>query len=137
MVSDEPVTNNQAELRGIRKILKVISDELKNDTSDLFKNREVVICSDSLYSINCVTKWIKTWIKNGWVNSKGEAVKNKELIKDIVDLEKKIAKNDVVISYTHVLSHRTEPTDKDTFEWFLWNGNNIVDENIVKVLNEA
>lgn len=135
--STSTVTNNQAELRAIRKIFKVISDDIKSG-SNLFNNKEIVICTDSMYSINCVTKWIKTWSKNGWVNSKGEIVKNKELIQDIVDLEKKIIKvtnQTTLITFRHIASHQPEVQDKNSLEWVLWYGNKKVDENITKIIN--
>ena len=40
----------------------------------------VNIYSDSAYCINCYQqKWYKKWIQNGWVNSKKQSVKNREL----------------------------------------------------------
>lgn len=130
---EEGVTNNQAELRGIRKIFKIISDEI---TSNLFKNKEIIICTDSMYSINCITKWVKTWSKNGWVNSKKEPVKNKELIQDIVELSNKIEKNGGIVTFRHIFSHLREPSNKDSLEWQFWNGNRIVDENINLIMHK-
>ncbi|NMN01399.1 ribonuclease HI [Bifidobacterium sp. DSM 109963] len=43
----------------------------------------LVIETDSQYAINCSTKWIKGWKKNGWKNSQKKPVKNAELIKAI------------------------------------------------------
>ncbi|MFD0704272.1 ribonuclease H [Alloscardovia venturai] len=43
----------------------------------------LIIETDSQYAINCSTKWIYGWKKNGWKNSKKEPVKNAELIKAI------------------------------------------------------
>lgn len=150
MKSDDnstPVTNNQAELRAIRKIFKTIYDNVKYIRDDSkstiennpFDNKEIIICTDSMYSINCVTKWIKNWSKNGWINSKGEVVKNKELIEDIADLEKKIIKATSArtsISFRHVMSHQCEPDDKKSLEWFIWYGNKQVDDNITKIINQ-
>lgn len=43
----------------------------------------LLIESDSQYAINCSTKWVKGWKKNGWKNSQKKPVKNKELIQAI------------------------------------------------------
>ena len=49
----------------------------------------VNIYSDSAYVVNCFEKnWINNWIKNNWVNSKKEPVKNKELWLELYDLTK-------------------------------------------------
>lgn len=119
-------TNNKAELSGIRKICKILYD---NKT--LFKNKEIIICTDSLYSIKCVTTWYKNWIKNGWKTAKNEPVKNKDLIEQIINVTNNI---EAKISFKHIFSHTKEPKQKDNLEWLLWNGNNIVDTNINKSL---
>lgn len=43
----------------------------------------LVIETDSQYAINCSTKWVHGWKKNGWKNSKKEPVKNAAVIKAI------------------------------------------------------
>lgn len=48
-------------------------------------DEELVIETDSQYAINCSTKWVHGWKKNGWRNSKKEPVKNAELIRAIDD----------------------------------------------------
>lgn len=41
---------------------------------------EVVIYSDSAYVINCFKqKWYVGWLRNGWKNSKGDPVQNRDL----------------------------------------------------------
>lgn len=43
-------------------------------------NERVKVFSDSAYLINCYLQgWYKNWMKNGWVNSKGDDVANREL----------------------------------------------------------
>ena len=105
------VTNNIAELKAICECLKKLD------------SKKYKIVTDSMYSINCVTKWYKNWIKNDWKTSAGKPVQNKELIKDIVKLLKE--KN---VEFHHVNSHSPEPMEKDTFLYFLWYGNKMADE---------
>ena len=68
-----PTTNQVSELYAIYVVLSKIETD-------------ITIMTDSKYSIGCLTQWFPTWIKNGWVNSKGEPVKNQELIKSILKL---------------------------------------------------
>lgn len=119
-------TNNKMELSAIKYIFKTLCENL-----EVFKDINIVIISDSQYSINAITKWSDNWIKNGWKNSKKQEVKNKELIQDILKLKNKTSDN---LEFKHVFSHQKEPKDKDSLEWFTWNGNNIVDTNINKML---
>ena len=67
----------------------------------------VVIYTDSLYSIRCVTEWAEVWKKNGWINSKGGPVLNQDLIKAIIELS-----NDRNIRYEHVRAHKGDPNNE-------------------------
>jgi ribonuclease HI len=44
----------------------------------------VRICTDSEYSINCLTKWVVNWRKKGWKTSEGNPVVHRELIEKIL-----------------------------------------------------
>ena len=65
-------TNQRAELTAILRALDIAP-----------RHREVTIYTDSKYSIDCVTNWYRNWKKNGWMNSKGKPVENKDLVADI------------------------------------------------------
>jgi ribonuclease HI len=65
-------TNQRAELTAILRALDIAP-----------RHREVTIYTDSKYAIDCVTNWYRSWVKNGWVNSKGKLVENKDLVADI------------------------------------------------------
>lgn len=123
------VTNNVAELSGIKLIYKTIYQN-----QSLFKNNDNIICTDSQYSISCISKWSDNWIKNNWINSKGEVVKNKDLIKEILVIKNSIPK-DINITFKHVYGHTKEPNDKKSLEWSLWFGNNKVDGDINKLFD--
>ena len=120
-------TNNVAELSGILEAFKIIQNNKKSIKTP------VVLYSDSLYSIKCITQWYKGWVKNGWKNAKGEPVKNKELIQQILDI---ISTFDVVTIIEHVKSHQPEPENKDSVAWRIWNGNDICDRNIRELLKK-
>lgn len=116
------------ELSAIKYIFKTLCEN-----THVFKNINVVIISDSQYSINAITKWSDNWIKNEWKNAKKQEVKNKELIQDILELKNKTIGN-LNVKFIHLFSHQKEPKDKESLEWKLYNGNRIVDTNINKTL---
>ena len=71
-------TNNVMEITAVIEGLKALK-----------RPCNVNIYSDSAYVVNCFQKdWINNWIKNNWVNSKKEPVKNKELWLELYDLTK-------------------------------------------------
>lgn len=64
--------------------LSAILDALKS-----FKDRtELVIYTDSQYAKNAIVYWSKSWRKNNWLTSAGEPVKNKDLLEQILELNK-------------------------------------------------
>lgn len=48
---------------------------------------ELTIHSDSRYVVDCMTKWIYKWSKNGYINAAGNSVANEDLIRKASDLE--------------------------------------------------
>lgn len=80
-------TNNIAELTAIYQAL-------------LIKNDNLIIKSDSMYSINSLTIWGNKWEKNKWKKADGNVPENVELIKQIRLLLK--GKN---IKFQHVYGH--------------------------------
>lgn len=71
-------TNNIMEITAVIEGLKL----LKYPCS-------VKVYSDSAYVVNAFKqKWIYGWIKNGWINSNKEEVKNKQLWQELYNLTK-------------------------------------------------
>lgn len=71
-------TNQRAELQAIKEAYQIIK---KWDDGHYYE-----IYSDSDYAIKCVTKWWEKWDSNGWRNSKGDPVANRDKIQEILDL---------------------------------------------------
>ena len=65
---DEHTTNNKMELTATIKALEFLKNE-----------KNILLYTDSTYVKNGITKWIKSWIKNGWMTSQKKDVKNKDL----------------------------------------------------------
>jgi ribonuclease HI len=47
------------------------------------KPKRVKVFTDSKYTMDGITKWIKNWKKNGWRTANGDPVKNIELWKEL------------------------------------------------------
>lgn len=101
----------------------------------MFKQKNIIVCTDSMYSVNCITKWASKWEKNNWKTANGSDVKNEELIKNILKLYKYFGDNNIKISFKHVFSHLKEPSTKNSLDYLLWYGNNEVDKKINQLLN--
>ncbi|MCL6452005.1 MAG: ribonuclease HI [Alicyclobacillus sp.] len=62
-------TNQRMELTAVCEALKQLKRPCR-----------VVLYSDSAYVVNCFRqKWYVSWRKNGWKNSKGDPVQNRDL----------------------------------------------------------
>ena len=79
----ENVTNQRMELLACIKGINMCND------------LDINIYTDSAYVINSITTWIKSWKKSNWKNSKGQDVKNKDLIIELYNL----TQNKMLISY--------------------------------------
>lgn len=66
----EPQTTNQRmEITAVVEALRALKEPC-----------DVVVHSDSAYVVNCFKqKWYVNWRKNGWRNSKGDPVQNRDL----------------------------------------------------------
>lgn len=107
-------SNNVGELLGILVALYHVTD----------KTRELVIHSDSMYCINAITVWHHNWATRGWITAGGTPVKNKNLIKRILDEKKKFKG----VFFKHVKGHALEPEDKTSEKWRDWYGNDQADK---------
>jgi ribonuclease HI len=69
----EEQTNNRAELSAIRRAVQILE-------SKGYLDEDIVIYTDSNYSINCLSVWITGWLARGWKTSDGKPVLNRDLI---------------------------------------------------------
>ena len=67
----DDTTNNREELKAILHVFKLAAADPDN---------QYIIYSDSSYAVNIINDWIFTWVKNNWMNSKGNQVENLDLI---------------------------------------------------------
>jgi ribonuclease HI len=90
-------TNNQMELMAPIKALQKIK-----------KRKKVEIYTDSKYVKLGITEWIHKWIKNNWLTSKKEPVKNKELWIQLHDLTKNFQ-----VKWIWVKAHAGNPLNEE------------------------
>lgn len=75
---------------------------------DLTEPCDIILTSDSQYLINSMTKgWIENWVKNNWVNSSKQPVKNRDLWERILYLIKPHH-----IQYVWVRGHHGHPENE-------------------------
>jgi ribonuclease HI len=85
-------TNNIMEMTAVIESLKMLKEPCK-----------VTLYSDSAYVVNAFEQnWIEGWIKKGWINSKKEPVKNRELWEELILLTEKHN-----VSFKKVKGHST------------------------------
>ena len=72
-------TSNTAELNALYYALQLAAEE----------QGIVQIFSDSMYSINCITKWAFNWKLKGW-KKKGGPIKNLDIIQDAFEVFQQI-----------------------------------------------
>ena len=85
LFTDNP-TNQRAELKAILEAVRVVKELSHN----------IIIYTDSEYSINCVERWFATWVSNNKLDKK----KNIDLIKPIYQYYRALR-----ITFKHVRSH--------------------------------
>jgi ribonuclease HI len=83
-----PPTNQRAEITAIILALNLALD--KHEELDYHPKVDVTIYSDSKYAVNCMTDWVYGWSQNGWQNSKGLEVVNRDLIEEASYLDDRL-----------------------------------------------
>jgi uracil-DNA glycosylase len=115
-------SNNRGELTAIYEAIRTISLYLM----DLYCEN-INIISDSRYCIQSIIEWAPKW------KEKGLSKKNTDLIYTICNEVNRLEKR-VPIKFYHINSHKTEPGDQDSWEWFKWMGNTITDKMCTELL---
>lgn len=82
-------TNQRAEITAIIMALEWSLEKYK--TLRGRPELRVTIYSDSQYAVRCMNEWIYKWCQNGWVNSRGFEVVNRDLIEKASHLDDLVA----------------------------------------------
>lgn len=100
----EQNTNNKAEICAVIRALELLFKNYSPFDKSEFAKDKLIIYSDSAYLINGITNWINGWRANGWINSKKEPVKNRELWENL-DRKIKFFEQDFNIEFVKVKGH--------------------------------
>ncbi|KAK6824907.1 hypothetical protein PG989_013340 [Apiospora arundinis] len=73
-----PPTNQRAELTAVMMAQLWALERYVKLRGDPFAR--VRIYSDSQYAVNCLNIWVPRWYRNGWLNARGMAVANRDLL---------------------------------------------------------
>ena len=110
-------TSQRAELTAIifalEKALEIVEDL---DNAPFVRAN---IDTDSKYAHGCMTDWSFKWRNNGWINSAGNEVANRDLIEEAVDLD-----------------NRLEDHGKVTYGWIPRSQNSTADQAVRDRLDE-
>lgn len=120
-------TNNYCEIIAIAKALKKILEISKNDDEYNELNRRYIVVSDSQYCLKSIIQYMSVWKSNNWVRPGNQEIKNLELWKHIYKLLIKLNKYQISVGFMHVRSHKKRPPNMNSFEFYLWYGNNSAD----------
>lgn len=87
-VAGAPARQGAARLTGVatnqRAELMALLEALRSWSS--LNGGPVTIMTDSMYAINCTSKWGPAWARKGWRRDSGEPLQNLDLIKPLVTL---------------------------------------------------
>jgi ribonuclease HI len=119
--ANQSQTNQRAELSAIHHSILILDEGGYHD-------EDIIIYTDSEYSMNCLTKWITGWVSRGWKTAAGGDVLHRDLIEDA---SKRLAKFKSH-RFVHVRSHTGAEDD-------LSRNNDVVDRmarGTIEVLRE-
>ncbi len=95
-------TSNQAELAAILAALLRIRAA----------GYDLVIYSDSRYSINAITVWAEKWERNGWTTFTGKSVANKGVLQAILGAIQEHKAKGAGVVFKHVSGHAGVPENE-------------------------
>ncbi len=72
---------------------------------------DVTIHTDSKYALGCMTEWKTKWTNNGFINSTGYEVVNRDLIEEAYDLDEKVA-NEGCVNIIWIPRNDNEDADR-------------------------
>jgi len=117
--ADQPQTNQRAELMAISEAVQIIEKNFPYET-------DIHIFTDSMYSKDCLTKWLPAWLSKNWKTQQGKDVCHRDLIEDTSTRLSKFNS----FMFTHVEAH-TGGTDYNSAN------NAQADQMATRVLNPS
>lgn len=90
---ERDITVNRAELTAVLKGLESLTCPCSVD-----------IISDSMYTVNCINKWIAAWEANGWRTVSGDPVQNQDIL---YKLKNQMLRHQVIAYWVKSHTNRT------------------------------
>ncbi len=115
-------SNNKCEFLGIYHALNYFKKKIETNNKNVYN--KLIIISDSSYCINTLVVWYDNWIRK---KKKKEKILNKEFIEKCKELIAELNEINIEVEFQHTNSHKDEPKDINSKEYYIWNGNNIAD----------
>lgn len=99
----DKTTNNRMELRGVLVGLEYIR---KMVFQEKIKIENLEIISDSAYVVNAMNdNWVVNWSANGFINAKGEPIKNSDMWLPLLSELGKLKSRNIRIKFIKVKGH--------------------------------
>ena len=116
-------THQQCELQAILSAMEKLSLDISLILPKAVNSIE--IWTDSKYSYKCVTKYIKSWLKNGWKTALGDPVQHQNIIMAIYAYLQKDHRISIHhISEVGLVAHSNNYTQEN---YRIWRGNHDAD----------
>lgn len=94
-----PGSNNQAEIKAFYETLQI---------AQALNIKQVLFLLDSEYTLNAITKWCQSWVRNGWKKADGGPVSNAELLGPAYRLYTDLIAQGFTLNLRHVKAHAGE-----------------------------
>lgn len=116
-------SNNRGELLGIIRAIEYMC----GDGAESIRDKDIIICGDSSYALNCLSNWGPKWYENPKKYDLDKKL-NLDLIGPALNKVKELRLIARSLTFQHVRAHQKEPmAAHDTIEWQMWNGNRMAD----------
>ncbi|MCJ1460260.1 hypothetical protein MMC28_010639 [Mycoblastus sanguinarius] len=102
-------TSQRAEIEAIILALERALEKIDELHSN--PHMEVTIFTDSKYAHGCMTDWIYKWTRNGWINSAGHEVANRDLIEKASHLDDQV-KEEGNVYYVWIPREQNQEADE-------------------------
>ncbi|KAF3162040.1 hypothetical protein TWF788_002151 [Orbilia oligospora] len=88
-------TSNRAE---IRAVIAALDHRAWRDEACT----RITIATDSQYVVHGITRWIRTWVREGWVTSKRRLVANRDLWEELLEVLRRLEQYAVEVQFWRI-----------------------------------
>ncbi|KAK6503039.1 hypothetical protein TWF481_008074 [Arthrobotrys musiformis] len=104
-------TSNRAELRAVIAALQYRVWHYRRGKPGEARKR-IVIATDSEYVVLGITTWIKNWQENGWLNSNGRLVANRDLWDELLKVIGRLGRHGTKVQFWRIPRRLNTVADK-------------------------